>query len=319
MAFRDTEQLLIAFKARFGIQHTAMSNREWFAESLGLIVPTYAEDIWLQFPPSANKYSYHNNQATLDAAIVRTRTWNGTTWVSVAGGGTIPVEKLVMPLTLLSSTNNQAWMALKVPVAIIDPDDITAALRLMDGINAATYGSDFLPRIFWDDGSTTAPGQEITTTALADGWFYDTSSGILINGSSIGDTFTLQGDSPIWVIWYRYVGFKGVGGGFSPLIKSFTFADLATGSVSIGMGLVGSVVSECTLDVVTPFTIGTEFTIGDNSIVDSLCGVEDVEPTVIRSFKKFIDSFLADPTEFRLYLTTGTPVEGSGNVIIYFE
>lgn len=321
MAFRDTEQLLIAFKARFGIQHTAMSNREWFAESLGLVVPTYAEDIWLQFPPSTNKYSYHNNQTTLDAAIVRTRTWNGTTWISTPSGGTIPVEKLIMPLTLLSSTNNQAWMALKVPVLTIDPDDIIASLRLMDGINAATYGSDFLPRIFWDDGSTTAPGQEITTTALADGWLYDTASGILINGSSISDTFIPQGNAPIWVVWYRYVGTKGLSGagGFPPLITPFTFADLATGSLSIGTSLAGAVVSECTLDVVTPFTAGTTFTIGDSSVVDSLCGVDDTDPTLVCSYKKFLNSLLAGPTEFKVYLTTGTPIAGSGSIIVYFE
>lgn len=321
MAFRDTEQLLIAFKARFGIQHTAMSNRDWFSESFGIKTPVYSEDVWLQFPASTNKYSYHDNNATLDAAIMRKRTWTGTTWLSVASGGTIPIEKVIMPLTVLTSTNYQAWMAMKIPTGLIDPDSVTATLRLMDGINFTPYGSDFLPRIYWDNGAGTAPGTEITTVALENGWLFDTASGVLLMGAALDDTFTPTGNLPIWVSWYRYIGTKGAGGGSAlPILSAaFTFADLASGSMIIGDTVVPSTLSECVVNITTPFTAGTEFTLGDFGDADWLMTVDDTESEVIGMYEKFINTPIVHSSELKLYVVGPAPQAGAGSVLIYFK
>ncbi len=210
MAFRTEEQILTAFKARFGIAHTAMSNRDWFAEIFGVKEPPYAEDIWAEFPPSTNQFAYHDGNVTLDAAIRQTRTWNGSAWGTVAGGNTIPVEKMVFPLTRLLATNDQSHIALATPQADVSASSVTPAQRLIDFIQFSHYGTDFMPRLFWDNGSGTAPGTEITTVSLPNDWIFDAPSGLLLCGADLTDQFIPSGNLPIWVQHYRYVGTKGV-------------------------------------------------------------------------------------------------------------
>lgn len=210
MTFRVEEQILTSFKARFGIAHTAISNRDWFAELFGVGHALYSSEIWLQFAVGSNYYAYHDDTAILDSHVRRSRIWNGSTWDSTAGGNVIPVEKVTFPLTELISTNGQSHMALAVPQLSANPADIVPSQRLRDFIQFADYGSDFLPRIYWDDGTGTAPGIEITTSVLPVGWLWDPHSGLLLFGADASDQFIPTGNLPVWIQHYRYIGTKGV-------------------------------------------------------------------------------------------------------------
>lgn len=215
MPFSLTEQTIATFKARYGVNHTAMSNAEWFAELFEVRPPTYSSEVWLELQPGTNYYVNYDGGATLDADIVRTRTWNGASWASAAGGAVIKVEKIVSPLAMLTATNKQAHMSLVTPQASIDPPTVVPASRLRDYIRFTDFGADFRPRIYWDNGSGTAPGVEITTLALPDGWAWDADAGILLCGADSNEEFIPAGNLPIWIKHYRYVGTKGVGGGGS--------------------------------------------------------------------------------------------------------
>lgn len=210
MTFRTDEQILTSFKARFGIAHTAISNRDWFAEIFGASQPLYGSEIWLQFPVGEHYYANHDGTVILDGDVRRVRTWNGSSWVSVASGNSIPVEKVVFPLSELLSTNAQAHMSLLIPQATVNPSEVTPSLRMKDFINFADYGSDFLPRIYWDNGSGTGPGAEITTVSLPNSWIWDAHSGILLCGADVTDQFVPTDNLPIWIQHYKYVGTKGI-------------------------------------------------------------------------------------------------------------
>lgn len=213
MAFRSEEQLLTSFKARYGIAHTAMSNRDWFAEIFGVRAAPYAEEIWTEFPPSTNQYAYHDGNATLDADITQTRTWNGSSWVTTPGSGTIPIEKLIFPLTLILATNSQSHIALVTPQASVSAPNVTPAMRLIDFVKFSDYGTDFMPRLFWDDGTGTGKGIEITTVSLPNDWVFDALGGLLLCGADATDQFIPSGNLPIWLQHYRYIGPKGVSSG----------------------------------------------------------------------------------------------------------
>lgn len=210
MTFRVEEQILTSFKARFGIAHTAISNRDWFAELFGAGHSLYSSEIWLQFAVGSNYYAYHDDTVILDSHIRRSRIWNGTTWVSTASGNVIPVEKVTFPLAEILSTNGQSHIALAVPQTAVNASDVLPSQRLRDFIQFADYGTDFLPRIYWDDGTGTAPGTEITTTVLPYSWIWDPHSGILLFGADTSDQFVPTGNFPIWIQHYRYVGSKGI-------------------------------------------------------------------------------------------------------------
>lgn len=213
MAFRSEEQLLTSFKARYGIAHTAMSNKDWFAEIFGVRSAPYAEEIWTEFPPTTNQYNYHDGGSTLDGDISQLRTWNGSSWVTTPGSNNIPVEKLVFPLTPILATNSQSHIALVTPQSSVSAPNVTPAMRLVDFIKFSDYGSDFMPRLYWDDGTGTAPGIEITTVSLPNDWVLDALGGLLLCGADVTDQFVPAGNLPIWLQHYRYIGPKGVSSG----------------------------------------------------------------------------------------------------------
>ena len=210
MAFRLDEQVAAAFKSLFGIAHTGMSNREWYAELFGRKPPQYGSETWRELTYGTDYYSFHDGAVTLDAAVTQTRTWTGSAWSTVAGSGVLPVEKIISPLTLCNATNNQAHISLATPVTTVDPPNVTPASRLMDYIRFTDFGSDFMPRIFWDNGSGTAPGTEIVTVGLANDWIWDEGTGLLLCGADLADQFTPTGHLPIWIQHYRYIGTKGL-------------------------------------------------------------------------------------------------------------
>jgi len=211
MAFRLDEQIASAFKALFGIAHTGMSNREWYAELFGRKLPIYGSETWRELVYGTDFYANHDGNVTLDAAIRQTRTWNGATWSTVASGDSIPVEKIIAPLAVCNATNDQAHVALATPASSVDPPNVYPADRLMDFIRYTDFGSDFLPRIYWDDGTGTAPGDEIVTVGLPNDWIWDEGTGLLLCGADLANRFNPQGDLPIWIQHYRYVGEKGLG------------------------------------------------------------------------------------------------------------
>lgn len=211
MAFRLEEQLAAAFKNLFGISHTGMSNKEWYAELFGRKPPIYGSEAWRDLIYGTDFYANHDGATILDAAIQQTRTWDGTAWVTVPGSNTIPVEKIIAPLALCNATNSQAYVALKTPQAVVDPSNVTPSMRLMDFIRFADFGSDFMPRIYWDNGSGTAPGSEIVTVGLPNDWIWDEGTGLLLCGADDTEQFIPTGGLPIWIQHYRYIGTKGFG------------------------------------------------------------------------------------------------------------
>lgn len=211
MSFGLTERILANFKARYGVNHTGLSNVEWFAELFEVRPPVYGSEAWLELTPGVNFYANHDAGVMLNADIRRTRTWNGSSWVSVASGDVIPVEHIIAPLAQLTATNQQGYMSLATPQGSVDPPDVTAANRLRDYIRFSDFGTDFLPRIYWDNGSGTGVGAEITTLALPNGWAWDADAGILLLGADTNGEFVPVGNLPIWISHYRYVGIKGAG------------------------------------------------------------------------------------------------------------
>jgi hypothetical protein len=241
MPFSLEEQTIATFKARYGVNHTAMSNAEWFAELFEVRAPTYSSEVWLELQPGTNYYANHDGGTLLDADIVRTRTWNGAAWSSVPSGGVIKVEKIVSPLALLTATNKQAHMSLVTPQASIDPPTVLPSDRLRDYIRFTDFGADFRPRIYWDNGGGTAPGDEITTLALPYGWAWDADAGILLCGADSNEEFVPSGNLPIWIEHYRYIGDKGVSGGGSVAGASQNI------EVVFGFGDEGATVSSTTV------------------------------------------------------------------------
>jgi hypothetical protein len=210
MSFRLDEQIAAAFKSLFGIAHTGMSNRDWYAELFGRKPPLYGNQVRLEFDYGLNYYAHRDGNVTLDGDIRQTRTWNGTSWTTVASGDAIPVEKIIMPLALCNATNNQAHVALNTPIGVVDPPNVHPTDRMMDFIKFVDFGADFMPRMFWDNGSGTGPGTEITTVALPNDWVWDDDTGLLLCGANNSDQFVPAGNLPIWVQHYRYIGLKGV-------------------------------------------------------------------------------------------------------------
>ena len=320
MPFSLTEQTIATFKARYGVNHTAMSNAEWFAELFEVRGPTYGAEIWLDFQPGTHNYSYHDAGATLDADILRTRTWNGVAWGSVPGGAVIQVEKIISPLAELTATNRQSHMSLAVPQASVDPPNVTPASRLRDYIRFSDFGTDFLPRLFWDNGSGTAPGDEITTLALPDGWAWDADAGILLAGADSNDEFIPAGNMPIWIQHYRYVGTKGVGGTghYNHINADFSFADVP-GSISIGTCPAGMVVSEVAIIITDPFDGSTTITVGDALAQGRFFAVADSFPAYAEPYATNPHHEYAVDTEILIYFPSGTPTQGTGEVIVYLS
>ncbi len=59
MAFRLDEQIAAAFKSLFGIAHTGMSNREWYAELFGRKPPIYGSEAWRELTYGTDFYANH--------------------------------------------------------------------------------------------------------------------------------------------------------------------------------------------------------------------------------------------------------------------
>lgn len=211
MSFRTDEQIRAAWKHVFNIKHTAFANTNWYNELFGTAHQTYLNAAWADMEPGSQFYAYNDGQVTLDGDVTQSRTWNGSSWdVSTVGhGGVIPVEKITMPLTQLTGTNQQSYFALDPPQGVKDPPNIVPVERVQDWVNFSEFGTDFTWRIFWDNGSGTGPGVEITTVALPNDWIFDPYSGSLLAGSNASNIFTPSGTLPIWVVAYRYIGSKG--------------------------------------------------------------------------------------------------------------
>lgn len=322
MSFSVAEKTVATFKSRYGVNHTAMSNAEWFSELFEVRAPTYGAEVWLELTPGTNYYANHDAGATLDADIRRTRQWNGATWSSVSGGDVIPVERIIAPLAQLTATNKQAHMSLATPQASIDPPDVAPLNRLRDYIRFTDFGTDFLPRIFWDNGSGTAPGAEITTLALPDGWAWDADAGILLCGADSNNEFIPTGNLPIWIQHYRYIGTKGAGGGGAThdnhIRTDFDFSNVP-GNLLIGTCPAGMVVGETAVNIVNVFNNGTTITVGDAVAQGRFLEAADV-------FTDYEGIYESDPhfsydvdTEVRIYFPSGTPTQGTGEVIVYLS
>ena len=213
MPFRSAEQIIASWKHRVNLGHTAYANTNWYNELFDTAHQTYLDQAWNQMSPGAQYYAFNDGQATLDADIKQTRIWNGSwSYDSIGHSNVIPVEKVTMPLTALTGSNNQTYAALNPPQGTKDPINVVPSERMLDWINFAAFGSDFTPRIYWDNGSGTGPGVEITTTSLPNGWIFDPYAGFILCGSDSGGLFTPTGNLPIWLKAYRYIGDKGAAG-----------------------------------------------------------------------------------------------------------
>ena len=233
--FRAEEQLIAAWKHRVNIAHTAFGNTNWYNELLPTGHQTFSGALWSDMAPGDQYYANYDGGVILDAAIRQERTWTGTDWnVSTVGhGNVIPVEKIIMPLTPMNGTNGQSHIAVAPPLGSIDPADITPAMRYIDWMNPFEFGVDFSWRIYWDNGSGTGPGSEITTVALANGWLFDPYNGNLLAGSNISGVFTPTGTLPIWIVAYRYIGEKGAGGGGPGYIEPVDVGVINSGTTII--------------------------------------------------------------------------------------
>jgi len=211
--FRSVEQIIASWKHRVNLGHTAYANTNWYNELFDTAHQIYLDQAWNQMSPGGQFYAFNDGQATLDGDIKQTRVWNGS-WVYNTSGHSnlIPVEKVLMPLTALTGSNSQTYAALNPPQGTKDPINVVPSERMQDWVNFAAFGSDFTPRIYWDNGSGTGPGIEITTTSLPDGWVFDPYAGFILCGSNSSGLFVPTGNLPIWISAYRYIGTKGAAG-----------------------------------------------------------------------------------------------------------
>jgi hypothetical protein len=222
---------------------------------------------------------------------------------------------------MLTATNKQAHMSLASPQASIDPANVVPANRLRDYIRFTDFGTDFMPRIFWDNGSGTAPGAEITTLALPNGWAWDADSGILLFGADTNDAFVPPGNLPVWIQHYRYTGLKGVHdtGEDNHIRTTFSFTDFPGGSLSIGTAPAGMVIGETVVKIIQTFNNGPMITVGDAVAQGRFQAVADNFPGYLGYYETDPHYIYSVDTEILIFFPGGTPTQGSGEVIIYLS
>ena len=320
MTFSVAEKTLSTFKARYGVNHTAMSNATWFSELFEVRNPQYGSEVWMELIPGTHFYANHDNRATLNGDIRRTRQWNGSAWINVASGNVIPVERIIAPLARLTATNNQAHMSLAIPVGSADPATVVPTNRLRDYIRFTDFGTDFMPRIYWDNGSGTGIGAEITTLALPDGWAWDADAGLLLCGADDNDVFTPPGNLPIWIDHYRYVGHKGVEDAIpdNHIRTMFSFTDVP-GSVVIGTVPAGMVIGETVVKIIEVFNNSTTITVGDALAQGRFQTISDNFPTYVGNYETDPHYRYDVDTQVSIFFPSGTPTQGTGEVIIYLS
>lgn len=98
---------------------------------------------------------------------------------------------------------------------------------------------------------------------------------------------------------------------------SFTAADLAGGVLAIGTVQPGVRVDRVAVVIDEAFDGGTQLTVGDAEAQARLMAAAENDPGVAGKYTADVDHEYSAETTINLYLAAGTPVTGSGQVIIY--
>ena len=179
------EKINITFKTIFGIQ--GLSNTDdtkglqWYEEQYGWRPFIVNDDIFMQQVPHAATPAEADANEAANPSII---------------------QKQDIKMSLVVGTNGRGWIALQVH------DDFDSPV-LADWLMPQLFGHGYALRLFQDDGTGTAPGQEITTTEGA--WIPSYKLGFIILGED-SSAAEMGWTAPLWVRVYRYVGLKGVGG-----------------------------------------------------------------------------------------------------------
>jgi hypothetical protein len=221
MPFSDTERLRLSEKLFYQITGTANASpgeQFWYNETLE----------WAPITPPVRLW---NDFSTIPGALTPT-----AADAAVAANPTI-MEKRKVRLTLRLESNERAYLARATY------GDHTSVMR-DNGIQpqliqtAGGPSSGYIARLY--HGDPDAAGVEITTTQHGGGdgspaWAFSYATGVILISTDQRSTFKSYYDTNgLWLVWYRYIGDTGGGGGAgTPITTAEDFnmtVDYATGS-----------------------------------------------------------------------------------------
>lgn len=103
------------------------------------------------------------------------------------------------------------------------------------------------------------------------------------------------------------------------LFMSITAADWIAGSKLVGALPAGSRSLLIAVDVTTPFNGGAQCTVGDAAAAARLLTIDESNLTLTETFQTFRGVAFAALTNIRVYFASGTPTQGVGSIIIYYQ
>lgn len=101
------------------------------------------------------------------------------------------------------------------------------------------------------------------------------------------------------------------------LVTSFDYSDVGGGSKSLGTIRSGQVVDEVVLQIATIFDGSTTMTVGDASAQGRLMAVAHNNPDVADDYERDVNYQYGSETELFVYFPSGSPTQGSGQIIVY--
>jgi len=105
-----------------------------------------------------------------------------------------------------------------------------------------------------------------------------------------------------------------------PLVADFGFADVPSGSVSLGVLPPGHIVRETVVEILDPFNGGTAITVGDAAAQARFQAVSDNSPERANHYNvNNVFEGYATETEIFVYFPAGSPTSGSGKVTVFVD
>ena len=101
------------------------------------------------------------------------------------------------------------------------------------------------------------------------------------------------------------------------IVKDITFSDFSTGSVTVGTVPIDSMIQNTVLLTITPFDTGT-VDVGTLLQFDELMQATDTDITISDTYTKESNREVTADTEIIATLT-GSPIQGSGRIIVYYH
>lgn len=104
-----------------------------------------------------------------------------------------------------------------------------------------------------------------------------------------------------------------------PLVKDFSWADVALGSMSLGICPSGHLVDKTVIEIKTAFNGGVQMTVGDVVAQGRLMVIADNKPNVANHYEVNNSFEYVADTEIFIFFPGGIPTIGIGRVIVYLR